>query len=311
LKVSKLVARCETKVPKGFTVATPYAVFEDVSTEFGVEVGDRLTSLEVIQGSVYLASVRESGEVAPRQLVRAGYAADVHADGEVTTAAVAKTGAKGSGRFDFSWPSDPQDVPTDVIAEQPGADYVAFEAESGQPADHARSGWVVDGVAQPPIGASRGSYVVNTKHEKGKSPNPNNSLAYSINFPAVGAYTAYFRLAYTTDNFEHAGDHHANNDSLYYENGNVGSQSSFHMLDKPNRVGGGPGISNVEWRWFKGSAGDLVVQSTESRTWMIYGREDGMMIDRVVLSRQNDLGAAQLDELANSPLGKSETNIRN
>ncbi|MCG8586695.1 MAG: LamG domain-containing protein [Pirellulales bacterium] len=70
LTLGALVARCATEASNGFTIHTPTASFEDLGTEFGVEVDARgQGSVHVFEGLVNMYREGESGErVAQRKL---------------------------------------------------------------------------------------------------------------------------------------------------------------------------------------------------------------------------------------------------
>ena len=123
-------------------------------------------------------------------------------------------------------------------------------------------------------------------------------MVYVIDFATPGEYTAYFRVAFTAHEFDRAVAGPGGNDSFFYENGDVGPSASFRLVNSIE------GIGSEHWKWFKQSSRDIRVRSAGSSTWKIIGREDGMMIDRIVLSARDDLREVQLDDLSNSQVKK-------
>jgi hypothetical protein len=176
--------------------------------------------------------------------------------------------------------------------------YVAFEAETGdidnssgtQPPS-ANPGWVVDGVVSPPSGASEGSFVVNT--DTTLEAAPNDTLTYTIVLSNHGAYTPWFRAAYTTQDYELSTDPANVNDSWYFQSG----------LDGVNWTedNGNP-VSATEWKWFNGGA-SVTFSSAGTVDWVVSSREDGLILDRIVLISEDNpdtVDDAYLDGLANS-----------
>lgn len=179
-------------------------------------------------------------------------------------------------------------------------DYIAFETEIGdidnsdgtQPPS-ANPGWIVDGVTTGPMPAnpSGDSYVVNTDNDLGNAPN--DTLAYEIDLLNDGGYTAYFRYAYTTQNYEGADDRANQNDSWYYQSGSDGA--SWTRMN-------GVGPSLTAWKWRAGGD-DVTFSATGTVDWLVSSREDGAILDRIVLISEdntNTISDTYLDSLDNS-----------
>ncbi|MBT8036723.1 MAG: PEP-CTERM sorting domain-containing protein [Verrucomicrobiae bacterium] len=179
---------------------------------------------------------------------------------------------------------------------QGGLDTIAFEAEIGSidnTFDNAALGWEVDGVTAPLAGASGGSLVVAAENH---SAAPANTITYNIDFTKTGNYDAWFRAAYTTQDYENFNDTAVNNDSFYYEDGTIGDAPSWREMN------GISGLSDTVWLWFKGTT-TVVVGSAGTTDWLISNREDGFIIDRLVLIHEDDVNPvndAFLDGLSNS-----------
>jgi hypothetical protein len=186
---------------------------------------------------------------------------------------------------------------------QDDPNYVAFEAEIGtidnssgtQPPDP-NPGWVIDGVTglnpMPPDPCG-GSYVVNTDHTLSDPPPANDTLTYALELTNAGNYTVWFRVGYTTQDYEQTSDAANVNDSWYYQSG---ADGSAWTEDNTNSV------KLDEWTWLEGPAG-VSFSSTGPNTWVISSREDGVILDRVVLISEDNTDAvdgAYLDGLPNS-----------
>lgn len=80
LKLGSLVARCETRASKGFTIATPNARIEDLGTEFGVNVGQHgAAEVVVLSGEVDLVRTSLGDQSAERVRLTRGQGATVEA----------------------------------------------------------------------------------------------------------------------------------------------------------------------------------------------------------------------------------------
>jgi hypothetical protein len=164
---------------------------------------------------------------------------------------------------------------------------VGIEAEIGtidNSHDHADRGWIVDGVTDgnypiPP--ASGGSYVANTENHTSVPASGNNLLSFDITFSNPGAYTPWFRAAYTMQDFEDSGDADGSNDSFYYDAGDVSDTSrSWEEMN-------GLLVVTDQWKWFQGGA-DVSIGSAGQVTWVLSSREDGLLLDGMVLIHEDN-----------------------
>ncbi len=188
---------------------------------------------------------------------------------------------------------------------QSGSDFIAFEAEIGEidnAYDTPSIGWSVDGVTTPPAGASGGSLVVVNEDHYDESQ-PHNTMTYDIDFTKSGSYSFWFRAAFTTQNYEDARDGAPNNDSFFYESGTIGDASlEWTTMNSLSN------LSDTSWTWYSGGATVDAVAGTIS--WHLSNREDGMIIDRIVLVHPDYAGtvdAALLDGLANNLVPEPST----
>lgn len=176
--------------------------------------------------------------------------------------------------------------------------YVAFEAEIGTIDNSGGSpdaGWVVNGVTtgNMPADPSGESYVVNTDNSTADAPN--DILSFELSLITTGNYTGWFRIAYTDQDYEQSSDASNVNDSFFYQNGT--DAQDWRRDDNSPKLDA--------WQWVKGDGGDddINFASTGPRTWQISSREDGLIMDRIVLISENNndnVDAAYLDGLANS-----------
>jgi hypothetical protein len=180
---------------------------------------------------------------------------------------------------------------------QSGSNTIAFEAEIGDidnSFDTALFGWEVDGVTTPLAGASGGSLVVAT--EDSTTAAPSNTITFDIDFTKTGNYNTWFRVAYTTQDYEDSRDSGANNDSFHYESGSIDDMTlSWTTMNSIP-------ISISAWAWVNGSS-IASVGTAGASSWLVSNREDGLVLDRIVLVHSDEtatVSAAFLDGLSNN-----------
>jgi hypothetical protein len=190
---------------------------------------------------------------------------------------------------------------------QSGSNLIAFEAENADinnDFDTAGIGWLVNGVTSPPAEASGGSLVVANENNTNANDNPHNQLSYAIDFTKTGTYSVWYRVAFSSQGYEDARGDSGNNDSFYYEKDTIADATM--TWQEINGIGG---LSTSGWTWGTNAA-TLNVSSTGSQDWIVTNREDGLILDRLVLVHADHSGtvdAAFLDNLANSPVPEPST----
>jgi hypothetical protein len=196
---------------------------------------------------------------------------------------------------------------TAATIDQSGSNFIAFEAEIGDidnTYDTPSIGWLVDGVTTPPAGASGGSLVVSTENNSDGDPQPHNTLTYNIDFTKSGSYSFWFRAAFTGQGYEDTRTNAPNNDSFYYESGTIDDATLEWTTLNSLSV-----LSDTSWKWYNGGA-NIDVSAAGASSWLISNREDGMILDRIVLVHPDYTGtvdAAMLDGLANNPVPEPST----